>query len=375
MKLSDNQLKVLAIFSSTLAVYMLMAGAGLQPERKVAQFLEDSYEMIRPLTFETSFSLADRLLDRTLNKPAPMVKKVLKRPTDMAQTNAQATNPAQAAANAKNAKKNNAKKNSQLKVDVVDTRESDESTESAAVDLSDEFPQQATNRNLAQLAKDDSKNTISAPKLEEKTEDEKLTPEQWRALMLNNPNQALATKFMKAKRDGQFSETFYYEISKELVADANEEKRQIGLLLLQTEPSSLAFVILSHYYSSLQGDDKANFFSQYLQPYSQSSRHADLNQVLAGSDQTSLNAAISLIDAMTTQIKSSSNTAANSNETQSNDGPRSIRNSASTSGSGLTVEMMKKFIPAITKLTQIEDQSLSGLAQTLLASLQSLSQS
>lgn len=370
MRLSDNQLKGLAVMTSSLAVYLLMAGIGLQPERRVAQFINDSYEMIRPLVFETSFSLDDRSVDRSINKPDPIIKKVIKKAAPNAATNS----PQQASADAAKTKASEKKgsKEPKVTVDVTDTRQNQDLAEVSGDEgnLGSEAGSPAYYQN-AKVA-DRPKSTSVATNTEtEEDPEQKLSPEQWRVLMLNSPSSVLAGKFIQAKKDGQFSETFFYEVSKELVADSSEAKRKVGLQLLEAEPSSMAFVILSHFYSTISvAEEKAEFFKQYLEGYSQTSRHSDLSQVLAGSDELSIQAAFSVIEIMVSKAKD------NGAEEESPAKPKGVRTVRYTaSGSQITPEAIKKFVPAISKISQGENQNLAGSAQTLLTSLQGLFQS
>ena len=254
-----------------------LAGVGPTVERQDEDIV---YEMPRPKAQAfLGFDLSGRSISRLFKNPFAK-KEVKKQLAPKLAPQAEDVARAQAAAQAKVAKKKSAtKKKPTVDVDVVEA--TPESIKSGFDNQGGYAPAYSYTKPAAavenQQAKKDEK---------KKSEDtEKLSPDQWMALVRAEPSADNITKLNQAFAEGQIDEVAYLKVLEDLLTSNSEEQQALALTAIEAVTSVKAFTLVFTYETRLLGANVAKA-TAYLNSYGLNQRHSALLAVMQTNDPT-----------------------------------------------------------------------------------------
>lgn len=222
------------------------------------------YEMPRPKSFNGGeFDLSDREIDRRYINPFEK-KKALEaaaKAKGSAETNAKAAAAAKVAQ--ENVKKAEAAKKAKVTARVI-TKDA-----KAGFSGSDEMTNTQTQTPPAVAATA----TVNTPPVADagavKKEVDKLSPDQWRALISGQPTQANMAKLLVALRAGDIDEGTFDQIVQDLMLSSNAEKQTLSLYAVKAYPSGGSFKTVVNNEDHLSATLKVEaetFLSSYKTP-------------------------------------------------------------------------------------------------------------
>ncbi len=338
MNLTDNKIEI----SIGALVVVLVAGLAHlfgnlhSPKSADKDF---TYEMPRPKSFQGSdFDLSGREIDRKYINP--FVKK-------SAQAKAEEAKKLEAKKAAANAKKDNktAKKDETKKPEVT----------ARVVAGNPEKKWDANNWNNSAQSYSAYNANEQTQANEDQNKDDKMSPDQWRALILGQPTKANMDKLIAARNKGDVDSSTYYMIINDLLKSNKAENQTLGLYGAQVYGDAGAFVVVAqnqdHMDSTLQ-----NKAEQFLMTYTQASRINNLASVLSSTDTVVLMKATAVVVAGYQAARNGTNISQTDN-----------RNGRGSSVS--PVASYQKFIPLFQKLAQSSDSTIAALANSALEQL------
>jgi len=308
-----------------------------------------NYEMPRPKAYYGEFDLSGRKINRqvirkeTENKAAAAV---LAKQQEAAKIAAKQDAAKKAVDKDKAKKKKLAdakKKKSQVRVATVEGAEGmsfkGESIQSDQQNYQGNY--------IAPAANSKSEGNTKGPEA-------KISAAQWKALLFDKPTQKNASEFVNAFKKGQVDNKDYYEITAELLKDAQIERQKVALYILKADSSVKGFELLVTQHE-LQGEPLKSEIGAVIQTYATASKLAVLSRVLYHADPLIVKAATDVLEIAV---------AAQQNQGQNEGAP----------GSNVNPAAFNVFVPALRRLATQEDPTLAALAQQLLNSIQAILQ-
>lgn len=317
--------------------------------REVRAQQEISFEMPRPKTLMASFfDLIGREIDRQFVNPFVI-------PEAGKKSNSTAPSPLPPPSNrvAEALKKaDDKKKKASMKVDVVDTgRKGGLSLTDDSISNSPVQVYEPAVRNVA-TKKEVAKEEVPADK------SDRLSPDQWRALISAQPTQANVNKLIEAYQTRELDSGSFYQIVRDLWKNTKVESQTLGIYALKMTPSASSFSELVH---SLEVTD--------------TSLHASVNQALASYGSSS-----AFIPVLGVQIQSKDVPVALKAMEIVNTNISALKNQLAGKDQKSTdpeiVKLMaqwKAYVAMTANLKQVSggaDQQLSSIANSILAVLQ-----
>lgn len=318
---------------------------------KVIVSADESYEMIRPNSFEPRYDLSGRKIVRSLEKQRvasnegpealrqPMSPKAPTAPAKIADSK-----------KAAQAKKNN--KKSSLVTRVIPGNSKPLTAEAFEKSISGKTS--GYSNYYPQTQNKDNQNTSAQ-------DTNKVSSAQWRDLLLSSPTVENADKFLAAYKKGEVDAGSFYAISDELLSNADKNRQQAGLQILSKEYSAESFEIMAKHYSSASTPtDLKSGLSTAIQSYGQSSRISILSKSLASSDE--------VVAEVATEVLSSVVALQGTTQTQGDRG--GIRSPGSSSQ--IDKSTWQNLLPSLQRLAASTNTGLAERAQSLIDSIQSL---
>jgi hypothetical protein len=189
-------------------------------------------------------------------------------------------------------------------------------------------------------------------------EEDKLTAQQWRALLFAQPTTTNRDRFLAAYRSQHIDEAAFYQIVTELFTDTASDRSKAGFELLKSTPSVKSFSILLSHYQESTSEPMKLAIAGVLKTYSDVSRFGILNQLLFAKEAAVVSAAQSLI----------------SQAISSYQNPQTIsgRDSRRPGSTLKNPAPLKNFLPGLKRLVGSNSQTISQQAQNLIDTIQSL---
>lgn len=322
------------------------------------------YEMIRPSEYTGGFDLSGREIDRIVKggqklaevaspAKAALVKAGAAAPKAKLVNN-RSKNAAAAAAYAAAQKR----RKGSLTLNTVNTR-GDSMGPRFTLDSID--TNRATNPtpNLGRVA-DVEPQTPPAPVVETQ-EENRLSFAQWRSLLQSQPTSANAAAFLKAHAQGEIDHNSFYQIALELFSDSAEDRRKIGMMLLNQDTTLAGFEPISKAYAKASEAQRSDLWKVLL-GYGQPAKFSGLATAFNSSDK---NVVMMAGQVLNTAIQSYKQRPVLASVAEA-----AVRTAAAVTSSN--ANSFKIFIPVLTKLSKSTDLGIAQMAKSLLDSIQSL---
>jgi hypothetical protein len=181
----------------------------------------------------------------------------------------------------------------------------------------------------------------------------KMTADQWRSLVLGQPNSTNVNKMVAAYMAKELSDTEFYGIVKELLHNSNTETQGLGLSAVSSFYNSNAFAVTAESYSVLPQDLQTKA-DAYLLGYANSGRLGILASSLKSTSTTVVSLAAQLV------VKGYQNAKSNVVTTDA-------RN---RTGSTNSVASYTQFVAIFQSLSQSTDSEIASLANSALSQIQ-----
>lgn len=260
---------------------------------------EISFEMPRPKAMMTSlFDLIGREIDRQFVNP-------FAKPVSTAAQGKAVPGPVAPPTSAADVMKKAAqqkKKKSSLSVDVVDTGRKGGLAPSNNLSVSVVQNQPAT---FAAMVVPKKETTTSNNPANTK-EKERLSPGQWRALILNQPSQENVLKLVSAYQERDLDSASFYAIIGDLLKTNKAEAQTVGIYALRVTPSATSFSTLIHANEVVDATLQASV-NQAVLSYGSGSYVGVLGVAIVSKDTVVAAKAMEMISANVTTLKSQLN--------------------------------------------------------------------
>lgn len=251
-----------------VGLFKLLGGS---PEKTASQEQDITYEMPRPKgEVIGEFGLGDREIDRQYVNPFEKKKAEEEAARKAAQAKAAALQGKPVAQSAASGTAQNARRPMVL-VNYVDANRKGLSGDNgrAKPAVSDE-PQAPVNRVAAGAADDNN--------------DNKLSPDQWRALMSAQPTKENMKKLVDAYLKHDVDDGTFYGIVEELLKNSNAEKQSVAFYGLNMVPSSKSFALVANMESTFTTETEKKQADDYLNSFAVASRQSALLMSVQSND-------------------------------------------------------------------------------------------
>jgi hypothetical protein len=191
----------------------------------------------------------------------------------------------------------------------------------------------------------------------------KMSPSQWRALVVGQPTKENVAKLIAAFNEKEVDAATLYLIMNDLVQSSNADTQAQGLTIAQEVPSLRSFTVISANYDKFDASVKKSADTYFLS-YMQSSRLPILAMALQSEDTTVVHRAAQVMVTGLQTVKSGGTVVGTS--TRPGRGVSAATNP-------MTKTSYASFIPLFEQLEKNSDGTISSLAQNALAQLHALS--
>lgn len=182
----------------------------------------------------------------------------------------------------------------------------------------------------------------------------------WRNQIFAQPTRESLNLFLEAFRKGEVTSTEVQSLSQDLIDQNDEKLKGLGLYALRATPSLASLSQLVHVEAQVSAGLKTYIDQAYLS-YLQPQNVGYLNQALQTKDKTLILKSLNLLGVNLQKLtKGDFSTLVDS---------RNRRDSDATAG--ITMDLYKGLIPALTALGTSQDQELAPLAQQVASFIQS----
>lgn len=185
--------------------------------------------------------------------------------------------------------------------------------------------------------------------VDDSKKDDILSPDQWRALLSGQPTKENMDKLAAALANGETDEATFYGIVEDLLKSQSKDKQSLAVYGLRKVQNAKSFMFASHLVGALPADVKSGV-EQFLQSYSDKSKHSALMQVLQSKDRES---AVLAANVVLAGLKTSG----------SGTDSRGFRGEPQTQSTG----QWQTFVPLFQRWANSGDASLQALAASILA--------
>lgn len=342
MDFRENKIEIAMLACGALVILGLFKLFGAMETSPAIAEKAINYEMPHPKSdFAGDFDLEGREIDRRLVDGFAKKKKDEKKADDAKK--AAAATAAKPAAKTAAAKAGDAKKK-EVDVNVVDGTPdkplgSDESLNGQTQTV------RMTRETAAAGATD---------KTDEDNKD-KLSPDQWRALVLGAPTKENMNKLVAAFGAGETDANTFFGIVEDLMQSQKPDSQSLGLYGLQSVVSARSFALVVHNMDKFDPTVKTAANS-YLMAYTQSNRLGSLAQVLQTNDVT---VATKGVEVLMAGLQAARNGTAPTS-------PRDARGEIQAA----SLTSFARFIPILQNWKKSGDSQLVSLADGALAQLQ-----
>lgn len=191
----------------------------------------------------------------------------------------------------------------------------------------------------------------------------KMSPSQWRALVVGQPTKENVAKLIAAFNEKEVDAATLYLIMNDLVQSSNADTQAQGLRIAQEVPSLRSFTVISTNYDKFDASVKKSADAYFLS-YMQSSRLPILAMALQSEDTTVVHRAAQVMVTGLQTVKAGGTVVGTS--TRPGRGVSAATNPT-------TKTSYASFIPLFEQLEKNSDGTISSLAQNALAQLHALS--
>lgn len=205
-----------------------------------------------------------------------------------------------------------------------------------------------------------SANNTNDSQKNESSDEEVLTADQWKSLMLSQPTRENAFKLVEALQKNEIDIASYIEISELLIKDNSEDKKKLGVWILTASNSVDSFKLASKLMPTVDTENQ-KILNDYLYSYSRPQSLSVLEQILRSSDAELKTLAADVISKGFESVRTDTQANQNSN--------RGIRNQASPGNT--SISNFRRLVPTLQWLVSNPNSGLSQWAQGLLSQLQS----
>ena len=353
MNISDRKIEISIVVFSII----LIGGLGnlLKTPVQSALGLQDvSYEMPRPKAsfFASLFELGERAISRKYINPFKDKEAAKKAAAADAKKKEEAKKNIAQAKKAAQKKKTAQLKKPKVEVDVygVDPQ----------VAVSDQSPHLGDGGYGAgnALAHQDPRTAEKGPIKEENKD--KLSVDQWRALIMAQPTPENVGKMVKAFTLEELSAEGFYSIVAELYRDNRTDVQKLGMMAAKASYNLSAFTVTSQAYESLPPELQTEA-RNYLMSYGSAARLSVLASALKSSNAVTVELAAEVV------MEAHKNSTTGESPGYGID-PRSQRGDIHVS----SPNNFAQFVPIFQQLANSTDSQIAGLAAAALSQMQSL---
>lgn len=207
--------------------------------------------------------------------------------------------------------------------------------------------------------KNSNQNNVNNRNADETEAKDVLTADQWKSLILSQPNRENALKLVEAFQNNEIDMASYNEISELLMKDNSEDKRKLGVWILTAASSLESFKLATQYMTKLNADSQ-KLLRDYVYGYARPQTLSILEQILRSGDAELKTLAADIISKGVEKLKTSGSAVANSNRGSRND----------VGFTNATLNNYKRLVPTLQWLVTNPSSGLAQWAQGLLSQLQ-----
>lgn len=186
--------------------------------------------------------------------------------------------------------------------------------------------------------------------------DDRLSPDQWRAMVLGAPTKENMAKLVAAYQEGKVDDGTFYGIIEDLMESQKPESQALALSGLRTVTTAKSFVLVAHKMNELSPQVKSAA-QDYLMQYNHNQRLSVLAQVLQMNDVIAVTKASEIVLAGAQRARSGQTVTTT---------PREARGEVQTA----SLDSYSRFIPIYQRWAQSGNSTLQALASSVLAQLQ-----
>ncbi len=192
---------------------------------------------------------------------------------------------------------------------------------------------------------------------DKKKDDNKLSPDQWRALVVGQPTAENMEKLIAARTSGEVDSATYNTIIGDLLKSSNPTTQEVGLTGAKAFPDAGSFIVVAQNEEHLSGNELVTA-KTFLSSYTQGNGLNALATVLQSNDDAVVAQATEVIVAGYQSVKKGTPI--------STPDPRNGRGTVTTSSTA----SYQKFIAIFQQLAKSSDSNIASLANSALAQIQ-----
>lgn len=193
-------------------------------------------------------------------------------------------------------------------------------------------------------------------------EEDKLSAQQWRALIFSQPTSANQSKFLAAYRAKDIDESSFYQIVHELLIDTAADRQKAGLELYKATPSVKTYTALLAQYQQTTTESLRAQVGEVLKSYSDVSKFSVLNQLLYSSDARVVSSAETLLSQAIAKFQAQQSASNLGRDTRSPGSTTTVQSAA----------VLKNFLPGLKRLMTSNNSTISQQAQSIVESINAL---